>query len=71
MLYLGQQAEERWDAHKLPVSERLVRQEELLRRGAECGVPESINHVLQHRFITSDTKTARYNASLRHLSGVL
>ena len=38
---------------------------------AGCGVLESISHVLQHCVKTSDAKTARHNAPLRHLSGVL
>ena len=34
-------------------------------------IPESINHVLQHCFTTSNAKHARHNEPLRHLSGVL
>ena len=36
-----------------------------------CAVPNSINQVLQHCFITSNAKHARNNAPLRHLSVVL
>ena len=35
------------------------------------GVPESIKHVIQNCLITSNAKTARHNAPLRHLSHVL
>ena len=38
---------------------------------AGYGVPESINHVLQHCFITDGAKQDQEDVSFRYLSGVL
>ena len=56
----------------MPTNCRLQRGHRGMKSGCGgCGVPESINHVLQYCFIISVLKTVRHKALLRNLSGVL